>query len=113
MSRACTMPVGNWVNEQFDFIPVAAIERLFYSGADPLECIHREDERVVFMPVTGMFHPRENELQRRIRERIDIVSSFGFSVYESDYFGLLLSPDEEGHLFYQPAWEELQEVLST
>lgn len=113
MSRAQSMPVGTWVNREFDFIPVAAIEKLYYSGADRLACIHREDERMVFMPMTGMFHPRERELEERIRERIDIVVSLGFSVYESVYFGLLLSVDEDGHLFYQPAWDELQEVLSS
>lgn len=113
MSRAQTMPVGNWVNAQFDFIPVAAIEKLYCSGSDHLECIHRDDEHIVFMPMTGMFHPRERELEQRIRERIDIVVSLGFSVYESVYFGLLLSADEDGHLYYQPAWDEIQEALSS
>ncbi len=108
-------PVGDWIAREFDFIPTHAVSVLYELGRDQLERLDRPDinEQLIIFPAgwVVMFHPRELEIERFIKQNPAIIADCGFLVYDSESFGILLGMDKPGFVFYSECWEKLQRTL--
>ena len=107
--------LGEWVSKEFDFIPSSVVYTMY---AQKRECLLRidsneQDDRFFLWPaIAGMLlHPRDPELEAKIRNRPHLVSQFGFLVYDSPDFGILLAMDVRGFLHYSYQFAYMEQLL--
>ncbi len=89
--------LSEWVVSTFELVPAALVYTLHNGRRESLRRLDEmPDDSFYFMwPCTSGFllHPRQAELEKRIRKNPRLVSQFGFLVYDSPDLGILLGVD--------------------
>jgi hypothetical protein len=97
----------------FNNVPTQLITEVYKNNPDGLLCLNSEDfmddDFYSYWPCAWgtMFSPRDWTDREWIKNHVDEVEKCGFTVFECEYYEILLGLNSAGYDFFEAHWKPL------
>ena len=104
---------NEWVSVAFDAIKKSEIKSKYENNKEALQLLSkpRENKTPYKIKWGYLFHPNNENEEAWIKDNVDIVTGFGFIVFFTEEYGILLAFEGARYDFAEAHWMPLFEVM--